>query len=115
VELRVEARQWLFNATILKSTDPTTLATTIPIGGSYANTTIVVSRGDLVVIHLSSSDVAHGFAIDGYENVGPYEVAAGQTVTFSFVADRAGRFTFYCTVFCGPGHPNHKGTFIVLE
>jgi len=114
VEINMVARQWYFNATIAKSDDPNARATTILLPGSSANTTIVVTKGDLVIIHLSSGDVTHGFAIRGYPDVGPYEVTPGQTITIQFTAEQAGTFTFYCTVFCGPGHSGHEGTLIVM-
>lgn len=114
VELEIVALQWRYSPKILNSTDSRANATAISTYDSFANTRIVVSKGDLVVIHLSTGDVPHGFAIEGYPNVGPYEVVPGEGITFSFTADHAGSFTFYCTVFCGPGHPNHKGMLIVL-
>ncbi len=114
VEIDLTAKQWFFEATLVSSTDPNASATTIHTSTSFANTTIVVRKGDLLIIHLRTGDVPHGFAINGYPDVGPYEVTPGQTVTFRFTANQAGLFIFYCTVFCGPGHPNHKGTLMVL-
>lgn len=70
-----------------------------------------VSLGSLVVIRLRSADVTHGFAILEYGiNV---EVPPGEVVEVRFRADRAGDFTMFCTVFCGAGHPDHKGTLRV--
>ena len=72
---------------------------------------LVVPHGSTVVMCVTSTDVTHGFAIDGYRV--SEEIPAGQTIAIRFVADRAGDFTIYCTVFCGPGHPQHKGTLHV--
>lgn len=72
---------------------------------------INVTLGQTVVLRLRSSDVTHGFAIDAYGiNV---EVPPGDVVEVRFTADRAGDFAIYCTVFCGAGHPEHKGTLHV--
>lgn len=70
-----------------------------------------VSRGETVVLRLTSLDVTHGFSILEYGiNV---EVPPGAVVEVRFTADKAGDFTIYCTVFCGSGHPQHKGTLHV--
>jgi len=114
VEIDLTAKQWFFEAILVSSTDPNASATTIPTSTSFVNTTVVVRKGDLLTIHLRTGDVPHGFAIRGYPEVGPYEVTPGQTVTFRFTANQAGVFIFYCTVFCGQGHPNHKGNLIVV-
>lgn len=70
-----------------------------------------VTLGDLVVIRVKSADVTHGFAISEYGI--QEEVPAGQEIEVRFRATRAGSFTIYCTVFCGSGHPDHKGTLHV--
>lgn len=70
-----------------------------------------VPLGSLVVLRLTSADVTHGFAILEYGvNV---EVPPGEIVEVRFRANRAGDFTMFCTVFCGSGHPQHKGTLRV--
>lgn len=58
---------------------------------------------DRVTIELVSTDVVHGIYIDGYG----LEATAdpGQTVSFSFMADRPGTFRFRCSVTCGALHP----------
>lgn len=72
---------------------------------------IRVKLGERVVVHLTSIDVPHGFGISEFGiNV---QILPNETTTVSFVADRQGTFTIFCTVFCGTGHPNHKGTLIV--
>lgn len=72
---------------------------------------LVVPLGATIILRVTSTDVTHGLAVDGY-NV-QEEIPAGQTVDIRFVADKAGEFTLYCTVFCGAGHPQHKGTLHV--
>jgi len=68
---------------------------------------IQVNRGDRITVLLRSTDVHHGFYLDGYEQ----EMTArpGQDGTVSFVADRTGRFVFRCSMTCGPFHPYMVG------
>jgi len=73
--------------------------------------TITVNEGDTVVLNITSEDVAHGFAISQFgvnERLEP-----GQTTTVEFTADKAGTYTFFCSVFCGSGHSGMKGTLVV--
>lgn len=73
--------------------------------------TLNVTLGETVLIRVHGLDVTHGFAIVDHDvNI---EVPPGQTVEVLFTANRAGDFTIYCTVFCGTGHPQHKGTLHV--
>jgi heme/copper-type cytochrome/quinol oxidase subunit 2 len=64
---------------------------------------IQINPGDRVTVELVSTDVVHGFSLDGYN----FELKAdpGQTVTGTFVADKAGVFRFRCSVACGNLHP----------
>lgn len=72
---------------------------------------IEVNQGDTVEIHLVSQDVTHGFQIPEYNvNV---KVSEGQPNIITFVATKKGTFTYKCSVPCGPGHLNMKGTLIV--
>lgn len=68
--------------------------------------------GSLVTLRVSSADVTHGFAIEGYPV--NEEIPAGQSIEIQFRANEAGTFRIYCTVFCGAGHPQHKGTLHVV-
>jgi heme/copper-type cytochrome/quinol oxidase subunit 2 len=64
---------------------------------------IQINPGDRVTVELVSTDVVHGFSLDGYG----FELKAdpGQTVTGTFIADQAGVFRFRCSVACGNLHP----------
>lgn len=77
----------------------------------FAPGRIVVNRGDRVTIHLTASDVVHGFYLDGYgfgERVEP-----GVARELTFVADQAGKFRYRCAVPCGPLHPFMIGELVV--
>jgi cytochrome c oxidase subunit II len=74
---------------------------------------IVVKLGEKVRIMVTTADVEHGFAISEYKvNL---DISPGETRTAEFTADKAGEFTEYCTVFCGPGHMGMRGRFIVIK
>lgn len=69
----------------------------------YSPGVIRVNPGDRVTLELSSTDVTHGIAIDGYN----LQVAAepGQSQSLSFIADRQGTYRLRCSVTCGALHP----------
>jgi heme/copper-type cytochrome/quinol oxidase subunit 2 len=74
---------------------------------------IEVSKGDLVVLKLRSSDVIHGFS---FKDAGIFirdGIQPGKTVLVSFTADKVGTFTFSCNAICGDNHQNMQGTLIV--
>ena len=72
---------------------------------------IIVNKGDRVILHLKSIDVTHGFSILDYDI--SEQLSPGQEVTVDFVADKAGEFTFFCSVPCGKGHNSMQGKLIV--
>ena len=79
----------------------------------FAPSTLAVKKGVKVVIHLTTDDVAHGFALPDFNaNV---RIEPGQEATVEFTPDKAGTFTFFCNVPCGPGHRQMRGTLTVTE
>lgn len=78
---------------------------------AFEPSTIEVNEGDEVVLTISSVDVTHGFSLADF---GVSEaLAPGKTTTVKFVADKKGVFSFVCSVFCGAGHAEMKGTLTV--
>ncbi|RAP75107.1 cupredoxin domain-containing protein [Paenibacillus montanisoli] len=75
----------------------------------YDQPEIRVKKGDHVKITLTSDDGGHGFAIPDY-NVDIQGDGSGE-----FDAANAGTFEFHCSVMCGNGHRDMKGTLIVDE
>jgi len=73
--------------------------------------TIEVNKGDKVRLIVTSIDVPHGIKIAEYGINERLDV--GKPVTIEFTADKEGTFTVFCSVFCGSGHGNMKGTLIV--
>lgn len=94
---------------------------------AYNPPRIKVTKGDKVYLRLSSEDVTHGFFLEGYDidckiraqyphfwvrhpSVGEeYE----QTEEISFVASKAGKFRYRCSITCGYLHPFMQGELIV--
>ncbi|MDD5465028.1 MAG: cupredoxin domain-containing protein [Candidatus Omnitrophica bacterium] len=72
---------------------------------------IAVKLGEKVRIVAVTSDVTHGLAISEF-NIN-LMIEPGETETAEFLADKEGEFTIYCTVYCGSGHVNMRGKFIV--
>ena len=72
---------------------------------------IRVRRGDRVSLELESLDVTHGIYIDAYEVEAIAE--PGRKATIQFVADRAGKFRYRCSVACGTLHPFMIGELVV--
>lgn len=74
---------------------------------------IEVSRGDLVVLKLRSSDVIHGFSLKDFGIFLAEGIKPGDAKLVSFQADRVGEFTFSCNAICGDNHQIMQGTIIV--
>lgn len=78
----------------------------------YSLKEIVVNKGDKVRIRITVTSGMHDFKIDEY---GIYaDTQLNKESIVEFVADKAGKFTYYCTK---PGHRQlgHFGTLKVLE
>ncbi len=70
-----------------------------------------VNRGDRVLITLQAADVVHGFYLDGYGIETRVEPGISQQV--EFIADRAGKYRYRCSVSCGTLHPFMIGELVV--
>lgn len=70
-----------------------------------------VARGDRVLLTLQATDVVHGFYLDGYRIETRVEPGISQQV--EFVADRAGKYRYRCSVSCGTLHPFMIGELVV--
>jgi heme/copper-type cytochrome/quinol oxidase subunit 2 len=81
--------------------------------GTVEKPVLEVSKGDLVVLRLRSSDVVHGFSLKGFGVFVTDGIQPGKTVTVSFRADKVGSFTFSCNAICGENHQNMQGTLVV--
>ena len=74
---------------------------------------IEVKKGDTVVFRLASSDVVHGFSLKDFGIYLKDGIQPGKVIHVSFMADRAGTYTFSCNAICGDMHQNMRGILIV--
>jgi len=75
--------------------------------------TIEVNKGDNVKLIVKSIDVTHGISLSEYGiNV---RLSPNREEVVEFVADKAGEFSFRCSVSCGAGHRGMTGTIKVNE
>ncbi|MBI5147292.1 MAG: cupredoxin domain-containing protein [Thaumarchaeota archaeon] len=79
----------------------------------FSLTEIVVHKGDQVTIHFinpaEEPDDRHTFTMDAPYKMN-YDLAGGESTTFSFTADTIGTFTYYCTY----DLPSMIGQLVVL-
>jgi len=73
---------------------------------------IVVNTGEKVRLEITSEDVTHGFELDEFDI--ERQLPPDKTVSIDFTAKKAGKHTFYCSVFCGHGHDEMQGELIIL-
>jgi cytochrome c oxidase subunit 2 len=79
----------------------------------YVPNHIELKKGTTVTLVLTSLDRTHGFNIPALNiraNVLPQ-----QSVRLRVTADKTGRFTFLCDLFCGSGHGEMNGVITVTE
>ncbi|MBU1343491.1 MAG: cupredoxin domain-containing protein [Proteobacteria bacterium] len=74
---------------------------------------ITVNKGDRVILRLASSDVVHGFSLKDFDIFVNDGIHPGKPQIVSFIADKAGTFTFACNSICGSLHENMSGTILV--
>jgi len=75
--------------------------------------TIKVRLGEQVRLIVTSIDATHGLNLSEFKvNM---VIEPGKTETAEFIADKEGTFSFFCKVYCGEGHSNMRGKFIVIK
>jgi plastocyanin len=79
----------------------------------FSITEITVHKGDEITIHFinpaEEPDDRHTFTIESPYKMN-YDLAGGESTTFSFTADTVGTFTYYCTY----DLPSMVGQLVVL-
>lgn len=79
----------------------------------FSLTEIVVHKGDNITIHFINTaeepDDRHTFTLESPYKM-DYDLAGGESTTFSFTADTVGTFTYYCTY----DLPSMVGQLVVL-
>jgi 3',5'-cyclic AMP phosphodiesterase CpdA len=79
----------------------------------YSPNEIKLKKGVPVVLELTSLDRLHGFNCPGL-NIRS-DIEPGKVNTVRFTPEKAGTFEFHCDVFCGVGHGDMAGKFIVTD
>jgi heme/copper-type cytochrome/quinol oxidase subunit 2 len=72
-----------------------------------------VNQGDRVTLAIQATDVVHGVYLDDYDVDVRVEPGVSQKV--EFIADRAGKFRYRCSVACGTLHPFMIGSDTFLS
>lgn len=80
--------------------------------GGWTPGELTAKVGEPINLRLTSDDVMHGFAI-GQSNLPSVDVLPGKWTTTTLVFERPGKYTFYCTRWCGPNHWRMRGTIEV--
>ena len=77
----------------------------------FAPATIELKVGEPVILELSTLDRKHG--IKSHELGIDAVIEPGKPTRVRLVPDKAGTFSFHCSVFCGKGHEDMTGAIVV--
>ena len=69
-------------------------------------------EGERLRILVKSGDGLHGFEIKKFK-VSKEIPRGGEPVVIEFTASESGKFPILCSLFCGDGHDDMKGTLVV--
>ena len=84
-----------------------------PEKGNWFPEEITVDQGKEVNILIRNVDtVSHGFYLPAYD-IEEGEIKAGAVKNVKFLANQKGKFTFYCSIWCGDYHMQMRGTLTV--
>lgn len=86
----------------------------MPENGGWSETTLYAEVGRPLKLRLTSDDVLHSFAL-GKSSQAPVDLHPGEWTETTLVFDRPGRYTYYCTRWCGRNHWRMRGTIIVQD
>jgi cytochrome c oxidase subunit 2 len=78
---------------------------------AFTPSRVEVNAGDRIIFTVTSSDVVHGFYLEGYGI--ERRITPGIAEEIEVVVDRPGKFRIRCSVTCGTMHPFMIGELIV--
>jgi mono/diheme cytochrome c family protein/plastocyanin len=82
--------------------------------GGWSMDVIDATVGKPLHLRLTSDDVIHGFAV-GQTDWPALDIRPGEVVTTDLLFEKPGRYTFYCTRWCGPNHWRMRGIIEVQD
>lgn len=80
----------------------------------FKPSTLILKKGEKNRLRLTSSDVTHSFYMPELFP-DPIVVKAGYTEEISFIPQRSGEFSYYCTTVCGECHYYMRGSIQVQD
>jgi len=80
---------------------------------TYTPNQIKLKKGVPVILELTSEDVVMGLKIPDLK--ARADILPGQVTRLRIVPTKAGTLAFLCDIFCGSGHEDMTGAFIVEE
>ena len=80
---------------------------------TYTPNQIKLKKGVPVILELTTEDVVMGFKIPDLK--ARADILPGQVARLRIVPTKAGTLAFLCDIFCGSGHEDMAGAFIVEE
>ena len=80
--------------------------------GGWTPSDLTAEVGKPLHFRLTSDDVVHGFAI-GQSDSRAVDVNPGEVTEATITFEKPGKYVFYCTRWCGPGHWRMRGVIEV--
>jgi len=108
------AVQWIQTHDSARNANATTieLRARMAENGGWSSDVINATVGQTLHLRLTSDDVIHSFAV-GQTDWPALDIKPGEVVTTDLVFDHPGRYTFFCTRWCGPNHWRMRGVIEV--
>lgn len=80
---------------------------------TFTPNAITVKKGESITLRVVGQEGTHGFSVPG---LGINQtVVMGNTVSVAIPTDKPGTYEFRCSVPCGSGHKEMKGTIVITE
>ncbi len=85
----------------------------MPEAGGWTPADLTAQIGETIRLRLTSDDVVHGFAIGGDQTPVSIDVEPGTITEVNLTFNQPGKYTYYCTRWCGLNHWRMRGTIEV--